>query len=472
MTSLLIQKEFFQLTPLQGSYELLPLQDWDLRQEYHAIYLGKELIGFNWNVLEKKKGNSYEFRHSTYLTFAFLGQAREMLVLQTAQLDGTLMLKDFKVRIKSGENETVIRGEIKNKNLDTYIENKGQEPSHQIFPIKDKLFLADSLDFLWIPENLKIGKQGVFKIWNPLSMSTQDIRFIVRKKEKIPFEGKEQETYKIALIIGDIEVSCWVSPEGAVLKSESISGLFFEKQDAYKIFDALRLKRNNPADLPNLFSIPSNRILKNSAAVSYLKIRIQTPKEDKVIEIKKSDLDKFNNMPAVNSFTSNPDLQKYLEPTPWIQSNAPEIIATAKNIAGQELPPLQRVLKINTWLHENILPVPTMGIPRASEVLAYKRGDCNEYTVLFTAMARSLGIPTRMQAGLIYQKGRFFYHAWPEVFLGEWISFDPTFGQSPADATHIPLIEGDMDQQINLAGQIGRIKILILESSEDTGAKK
>ena len=81
MSSLLIQKEFFQLTPLQSSYQLLPLQDWDFRQEYHAIYLGKELIGFNWNTLEKTEADSYEFRHSTYLSFSFLGHAREMLVL-------------------------------------------------------------------------------------------------------------------------------------------------------------------------------------------------------------------------------------------------------------------------------------------------------------------------------------------------------------------------------------------------------
>ena len=74
MTSLLIYKEFFQLTPLGSSYQVLPLQDWDLRQEYHSIFLGKERIGFNWNLLEKKGENDYEFRHSSYLSFLFLGR--------------------------------------------------------------------------------------------------------------------------------------------------------------------------------------------------------------------------------------------------------------------------------------------------------------------------------------------------------------------------------------------------------------
>ena len=44
LTYFLIQKEFFQLTPLQNAYQFLPLQDWAMRQEYYAIYLGKELV--------------------------------------------------------------------------------------------------------------------------------------------------------------------------------------------------------------------------------------------------------------------------------------------------------------------------------------------------------------------------------------------------------------------------------------------
>lgn len=468
MTSLLIQREFFQLAPLQSAYQFLPLQDWDLRQEYHAISLGKELVGFNWNVLEKKEENSYEFRHSTYLSFAFLGQAREMLILQTAHLDRSLNLKDFKIKIKSGPNETSMEGEVKNGELETKIENPGAPPSINKFPAREKFFLGDTLDFLWIPENLKIGKQGVFKIWNPLSMAAQDIKFHVKRKEKIEFEGKEQEVFRISLIFGDLDISCWVSPEGVVLKSESPSGLFFEKQDAHKVFDALREKRENPADLPNLFSIPSNQIIKEPSKLSYLKVRIQTPKEDKILELRTPDLKKAAGFSGTGSFTAGAEIENYLKPSTWIQSDDLLIANTAKDIVGQETSLLQMSLKLNSWLHENISPIPTMGVPRASEVLAYKRGDCNEYTVLFTAMARSLGIPARMQAGLVYQNERFFYHAWPEVFLGEWIALDPTFGQAPADPTHIPLIEGDMDQQINLAGQIGRIKIHILESSEGT----
>jgi hypothetical protein len=38
---------------------------------------------------------------------------------------------------------------------------------------------------------------------------------------------------------------------------------------------------------------------------------------------------------------------------------------------------------------------------------------------------------------------------------------DPTLGQSVADATHIKLLEGDLEQQAKLMAIIGKIKLSI-----------
>jgi hypothetical protein len=463
MTSLLIYREFFQLTPLQNAYQVLPLQDWDLRQEYHAIYLGKERIGFNWNLIEKKGDDDYEFRHSSYLSFLFLGQAREMLIKQTAHLDRQLNIKDFQIKISSSGTWTEIQGQAAKDNLNVVIQNSGSEPVRKIFPVQGRLFFADALDFIWIPENLKLGKQGVFKTWNALGMSAQDVRFHVKRKEKILYDGRETEAFLVLLTIGELEVRSWISPEGIALQSESPTGLFYQKEEAWKIFDAMREKRSSPPDLPNLFSIPSNRILNNPLELTYMKARVQTTKEDKVVEIRRPDLAGVENKNAV------PDPQEfsaYLQPTPFIQSGDPSIVLAAQDITRGAHSSVQKALKLNAWVHENIQPSPTVALPQAVEVLRNRKGDCNEYTVLYTALARAAGIPAKMMAGLVYQNGRFFYHAWPEVYLGEWIGIDPTFGQAPVDASHIPLIEGDLEEQVALSAQIGRIKVVIIETSE------
>ena len=58
----------------------------------------------------------------------------------------------------------------------------------------------------------------------------------------------------------------------------------------------------------------------------------------------------------------------------------------------------------------------------------------------------------------------FYYHAWPEVQLGgptDWVPVDPTFGQFPADATHLKVVNGDLDKQIEIMGMIGKVKLVV-----------
>jgi len=105
-------------------------------------------------------------------------------------------------------------------------------------------------------------------------------------------------------------------------------------------------------------------------------------------------------------------------------------------------------------------------------VLDTREGDCNEHTVLFVALVRALGIPSKQAIGLVYHKGSFYYHSWPEVYVGDWIAMDPTLGQPLADATHIKLLEGELDQQVKLMQAIGKIRLSIKSFSYAPPAKE
>ena len=72
-----------------------------------------------------------------------------------------------------------------------------------------------------------------------------------------------------------------------------------------------------------------------------------------------------------------------------------------------------------------------------------------------------------MVAGLVYWQGRLFYHAWPEVWLGEWVPTDPTLGQLVADVTHVGLIEAENEQLIALGQFIGTLRVQVVEVVRD-----
>ena len=80
-------------------------------------------------------------------------------------------------------------------------------------------------------------------------------------------------------------------------------------------------------------------------------------------------------------------------------------------------------------------------------------------------MARSIGVPTKVVLGLVYLEGRFYYHAWNEVYLGSWVPVDSTFGQIPADATHIKLLEGDISKSPEILRVVGKLNLEIVETN-------
>ena len=63
---------------------------------------------------------------------------------------------------------------------------------------------------------------------------------------------------------------------------------------------------------------------------------------------------------------------------------------------------------------------------------------------------------TRLRA---HQAGRLFYHAWAEVMLeGRWVTVDPTWGQLPADVTHLRFVRGGLGKQMAMFSVIGRVE--------------
>ena len=97
-------------------------------------------------------------------------------------------------------------------------------------------------------------------------------------------------------------------------------------------------------------------------------------------------------------------------------------------------------------------------------LLEQRRGDCNEHAVLYTALARAAGIPTRIAIGLVWsdELGGFYYHAWPEVHVdGSWRWIDPTLGQEVADATHIKLLEGGIESWPQLLPFLGKLEVRV-----------
>jgi transglutaminase-like putative cysteine protease len=116
-------------------------------------------------------------------------------------------------------------------------------------------------------------------------------------------------------------------------------------------------------------------------------------------------------------------------------------------------------------VHDSLAKEVSVTLPSAVATLRSRRGDCNEHAQLFVALARAAGIPARTVSGLVAIDGTFYYHAWAEVMLHEWVAVDPTFGQFPVGASHVRLLVGGLAAQAELARVIDRVDLTVLSQT-------
>jgi hypothetical protein len=168
------------------------------------------------------------------------------------------------------------------------------------------------------------------------------------------------------------------------------------------------------------------------------------------------------------------DDQAHLQPSVTVPSDARLVQDTAAAIAGEGGDAEQRIESLLAWIGTNIRRTPVDAFS-ALDVLERREAECQGHAYLFAALARSLGIPTRVVNGLTYseQFHGFLYHTWVESRLGaQWQAIDPTFGQRQADATHLKLLEGESTGDLlPLVEWMGKVSLRV-EAAEPADAAR
>ena len=164
----------------------------------------------------------------------------------------------------------------------------------------------------------------------------------------------------------------------------------------------------------------------------------------------------------------------YLKKEFYLNTEDENLRKTAMHLRGSETDAFKVALAIRNWVHQNMTPDASIGVPRsASDVFSRRRGVCRDYATLYAALARIAGVPTRLCAGIVYADldghAAFFYHAWAESYVaqGQWVAVDPTLYDPSlqidyVDATHIKFAQGSVTQMYDATSVVGKLKITIL----------
>ena len=144
----------------------------------------------------------------------------------------------------------------------------------------------------------------------------------------------------------------------------------------------------------------------------------------------------------------------------------------AVRITGEAATPYDKALALQDYLRSDRFTYDKeVGAGHSTEALLTflfetRRGYCEQFAATFAALARAVGLPSRVAVGFtpgiqddndptLFRVWGIHAHAWPEVYLGEygWVPFEPTISRGPPGA---PEWLGIEEQQDTTAGGVRR----------------
>jgi len=432
-----------------------------------SIYLEEEKIGWLKNSMIESQGG-WKIVQSGNVGIIVQGQKRNIVTSGTTITDRSFLTMSFSMKITSEGSLINVDGRAHANDVVVYVDT-GKDNKRLFFPLKTDFVTDLNIDRYIVAKKMEKGEKIELEMFEPELLAVVLVKVEFEGVKNIEIDGNEVQALGYTKIIGGAKFNTFVDSRGMILKEEGPLGITIiaDKGNCDKgVLSGTR-------DLIELASIKAERSIHDPEGITFLKVGLsgidhknynmesgRQTYSNGILEIKKE-------RPARNggklADTAKSIKSVYLKPAALMESDSPDIRNLAKSVVGDEQTVIGAVGRINSYLFSKIKKTNIIGSSDAIETMKRMEGDCTEHAYLFVAMARSLGIPARVIAGVAYRNGRFYYHAWAEVYDLGWISVDPTWGQLPADATHIKFVEGNGDEFAKIMGLIGNLKIQVLD---------
>lgn len=464
---------------------------------YYGVMQGDRQVGFASSQLDTAL-HSISVNDYFVVDVPVGGKARRTTARTSVTLSRALRMTDFDVSLETEGAPVHATGRLEHDtSLVIEIASDGGPPEVHRVPTGDSPVLLPTIVPLVVAlaERPRVGGHVVLPVLDPASMTPRDVGFDVRAESLFVlddssvfdpatrrWQGSRPDTVRAWQVTSGPNgaFTGWIDDQGRIVETSQLG--FVLRRLPYEVAfenwraDAAQSDVGEDRDVLESTAIAANKRMDRAVGslvarltnVSLAGYDLNGPRQRLSGDTLRVTRDADSALAASwRLFARRGDSTRlldtaYTHPEPLIQSADVAVRALAIRIIKRERDPRKAAALLNAWVHDSIRPRVTFGVPSAIQVLKDRTGDCNEHTQLFVALARAVGIPARVTAGLAYLDGKFYYHAWPEIFLHDWVAVDPTFGQFPADAAHLRFVVGGLTRQTELLRLMGNLKIDVL----------
>lgn len=460
---------------------------------FFLVRLDDRVIGIASSRLDTIPGG-FRFDDELTLDVPALGEVHRTQARSSLELDERLALQNFRFDLTSDIGTFAVRGAVEGDSALDLVLTSGGEPQRTRMPIDEQFLLSAMVPLrLAAAGALAVGSEFTWDVFDPSAMASRAVTLratardtiVVSDSARLDARGVWQVTlldtvpvWRLEQSFGGVTVVAYVDDDGQVVREESPLGYTIERTYYEIARQEWQASRQGPRLASGYGAVIEGTAISSNVDLSDIAERAQLAVRLGGVELTGFDLEGGRQQlrgdtlvitresagaaDYILPYAAGGAIADELAATPLIQARDPRIIAAARRAVGDTRDPREAARRLNDWVYETLAKDITLSVPSALQVLEAEQGDCNEHTVLYVALARALGLPARTAVGLVHIRGRFYYHAWPEVWLGAWTAVDPTLGQFPADASHLRFLLGGLARQTELIRLIGRLQLEVV----------
>ena len=425
------------------------------------------------DVAEHDKVRQYQMNNRTLLTLTVMGRRQRIAVSADCEVDALYNLQTFSFSLSSSGYSILVDGHrIKGNDFDVKIRAPGSVNRMTVSIPSDAVLYSPMTEMSL--KSLTPGRQMTLKVFNPVTLTSQNMTVKALRRETLQHANQPVETTVLSALVDGMETLSWMDGAGTMIRQTTPFGWTMESSTARDALSA-GSKGGATSDLLAALAVPiqgDSRLLTTRPAVTLrlkgvalTRQQLETHRQE--IVSMGSNITEITVRADALPATGCPreaipsDMAPWLASSAFIQSGDSRMVDKAREITGNWTNSLEAALAIYRWVNTTVTKSPVVSLPSALDVLLKPEGDCNEHTYLFVGLARAAGLPARIRVGLTLHEGRFYYHAWPSVYVGRWLDMDPTLGLPAVNAAYISLVEGELAEQMKLMSVIGQLKVEI-----------
>ena len=273
------------------------------------------------------------------MLFRSLGSTNAAVLRTSAKVDHAFAIKSFEFSLDPGSGPLTITGRLDGLRLSLDIVSASGTRT-ETRDLAEPPALMLSLGRRLASEGLVAGTRREWMVFDPATMKNAAVQLVIGNREVVDAGGRPTPAFRVDMTFASLTTTAWITDTGEIIREESPMGLITVREtqeQATVLVVSTGMQEDMLAASAVVPVMPRRVQITEPRDVTRLQMRVENADLSSadlqgVGQSVTGDVIELVDTRGLTATAADTDLQRYLAPEPFIESDAPEIRAEAERM--------------------------------------------------------------------------------------------------------------------------------------------